>query len=421
MPLALPLSLATSVAPARNVDSAVALRRMTDRYDLIYLPLGAAAFGGAERSLLDLAGGAVARGKRVLTLAEPALKDTLFPALAAERGVDLAWVDWAPERSLLHVVRSAIATFRRYRAPVIHFNISWRPGMWSVPVVARLLTSARLIGSMRAMPDPHGLIPAKRHFGFVPGMRLWHVPEVIVGHVWARALHSTVSINRDDFPARLIRHYGYRRDRLRVIYNGVHIPAALPSPDERTESRRRFGFSDRDFLLCCAGRVSTEKGIAHLVRAMEGTPPECCLAIVGDGPARAELEVEVKERGLADRVRFLGFQADPYGIIGASDVVVVPSTWYEAFGRTVVEAMAYGVPVVASRIGGMGELFDSGVEGLLVPAGDPDALRDALTALARDRNATSEMGGRARALARERYSFDRVLEQYLTAYDELSK
>jgi len=83
--------------------------------------------------------------------------------------------------------------------------------------------------------------------------------------------------------------------------------------------------------------------------------------------------------------------------------------------------MAYGVPVVASRIGGMGELFDSGVEGLLVPAGDPDALRDALTALARDRNATSEMGRRARALARERYSFDRVLEQYLTAYDELSK
>ena len=144
-----------------------------ESFDLVFLPLGAAAFGGAERSLLDLAGRMRARGHRVLILAEEALRSTPFAALASERDVELRWVGWAPERGYISNLRAAIQTFLLLRARVIHFNISWRQRMWIIPLVARVLCRARLIGSMRAMPEPAENTPRRRYlFGLVPGLQL---------------------------------------------------------------------------------------------------------------------------------------------------------------------------------------------------------------------------------------------------------
>lgn len=388
-------------------------------HDLIYLPLGAAAFGGAERSLLDLSGAMAQRGKKVLILAEEALKSTPFPALARERGVELAWVDWAPERPLRHNLAAALRAFRTHRAPVIHFNIAWRRGMWLIPAVARLATGAKLIGSMRAMPDPHQLVPRRRHFGMIPGLRLWHLPEFAVGRVWAKTLHLTVSINARDFPHRLAAHYGFDPGTIRVIYNGVHIPPALPSPQARETFRRRLGAAPGDFLACYCGRVSPEKGVHHLLAALACLPAGFRLVVAGDGPQRGELEEEAARLGLAPRVRFLGFVEHPEEVMGASDAVVVPSLWQEAFGRVVAEAMGQGVPVVASRVGGMGELFTHGAEGLYVEPGNAQQLTEALADLAADEGRRRAMGERARRLAAERYAMGRVVEQYSGLYQEL--
>ncbi len=109
-------------------------------WDLVYLPLGSAGFGGAERSLLDLAGRMAARGKRVLLLAEPALHSTPFAAEATARGLSVRWVDWAPERSLLGKLRVAWPVLRTLNARLLHFNISWRRGMWLIPLLARTIT-----------------------------------------------------------------------------------------------------------------------------------------------------------------------------------------------------------------------------------------------------------------------------------------
>jgi glycosyltransferase involved in cell wall biosynthesis len=124
--------------------------------------------------------------------------------------------------------------------------------------------------------------------------------------------------------------------------------------------------------------------------------------------------------GVAGRCVFVGFSEHPEAWLAVADVVAVPSTWYEAFGRVVVEAMREGVPVVASRIGGMAELFDDGVHGRFVEPGSIDDLANALRELGNDPHARRRMGEAGRQLVAERYSLDRVERDYLREYQRLT-
>lgn len=390
-------------------------------FDLAYLPLGAAAFGGAERSLLDLAGAMVNNGSRVIVLAGETLHKTTFSEIATARGIRVEWVAWSPERSMLLNLRESVRVFREYPARIIHFNVSWRERMWIVPVLARLLTGAKLIGSMRAMPDPHELVPRKRYFGILPGLRLWHLPEVIVGHVWARMLDITVSINANDFPKRLAAEFGFAPETIRIIYNGIAAPENLLTDEQRRISREYLGASDSDVLIVYSGRLSREKGVHVLIHALARLPNMFRLAVVGDGPQRSELETLTRELGTAERVRFVGFLREPDTVVGSADVAVVPSLWYEAFGRVVVEAMSLGVPVVASRIGGMAELFEDGVHGRYVMPDNVEDLTNTLVALCADRSALRHCGAKARELVLSQYSLARVQVQYAQLYAALAE
>lgn len=388
-------------------------------YDLIYIPLGSAGMGGAERSLLELSAEMSRRGKRVLILAERALQGTGFEAEAAAAGLPVDWVDWSPEKGLFTNLAALARVFARYRTRVIHFNISWRRHMWLAPVIARMLSRARLLGTMRAMPDPHHLTPRRRYFGVIPGLQLWHLPELVAGWIWARFLALTVSINGRDFPHRLTQHYGFSSDKIRVIFNGIKLRPHILSAEEKHSIRAHHGFGPDDIVLCYAGRLSAEKGIQYLLQALVRLPDNYQLLIVGDGPQRGELETMARELGITARVQFLGFLSTPSDTIASSDIVIVPSLWYEAFGRVVVEAMGEGVPVVASRIGGMAELFTHGVEGRYVEAANAQDLAAAIEAMGSDRSALHAMGERARALVAQKYSLGRVTQQYAEVYDEL--
>ena len=389
------------------------------RYDIIYFPLGAAAFGGAEHSLLDLSEGVARRGKKVLIAAERALEKTSFPAEAAKRGLSVQWVDWAPERSIWSNTKAAIHFLRVYRAGIFHFNIAWRRNMWLLPLLARLLTSSRIIGSMRAMPDPHQLIPRRWHLGFIPGIRLWHISEVLVGRIWARTLHLTVCVNAGDFPPRLAAHYGFNPARMRVIYNGIPFRTHPLEPVQRAKIRADLRIPDNEVLICFLGRLAPEKGAHYLLQALTQLPETFSMILMGDGPQRPALETLAQETGIQRRVQFLGARDYPDDIIAASDLVLVPSTWYEAFGRVVVEAMNQGVPVVATKIGGMAELFTDGIEGAYVESPQPEVLAKKIQTLARDHEKLHAMGAAGRELVRMKYSVSRVIEQYAEAYNEL--
>ena len=145
--------------------------KLTD-WDIVYFPLGSAAFGGAERSLLELAAAQQALGSRVLVCYESALENTDFIPQATARALPLKRVDWAPEKRLADVARAAWRFFRQDNTQLIHFNMSWRRHMWLIPLCARLFSRARLIATMRALPDEYDLIPRRRYFGIIPSLRL---------------------------------------------------------------------------------------------------------------------------------------------------------------------------------------------------------------------------------------------------------
>jgi len=388
-------------------------------HDIVYLPLGAAAFGGAERSLLELAEAMKGCGKRVIVFAEEALKRTSFADAAAKAGIDVQWVDWAPERSAAHNFLAALSTFRRFPARVIHFNMSWRRNMWAVPLAARVATSAQLIGTMRAMPDPHDLVPRRRYFGFVPGLQLWHVPERIAGKVWSMLLDLTVSINAIDFPTRLARDFGFDRRRIKVIPNGIRVRRELCDGETRARKRAALGVQPDDIAVCYAGRLSSEKGVDDLLRAMAALPSRYKAVIAGDGPEEANLRTLAQELGVAARTFFIGFTEDVDEAMAACDVVAVPSTCYEAFGRSVVEGMNEGVPVVASRIGGLAEVFADGIEGFYFEPRSITQLAGRIHALGDAATLRQSMGNAARRRVAADYSIERVIQQHVDLYAHL--
>jgi glycogen(starch) synthase len=175
--------------------------------------------------------------------------------------------------------------------------------------------------------------------------------------------------------------------RLHVVPSGMRAaafhPAAVPPA-------RRSG-------VLFVGRLHRQKGLDTLIRALPLLPAATTVTLAGDGPERGALERLASDLGVGDRVTVTGFlpHRDVPALLAGADVVVLPSR-YEELGTALVEAMAAGRPVVASRVGGIPELVRDGVDGLLVPPGDPVALAAAIDRLLGDRRLAARLGASGR-------------------------
>ncbi|OGL05275.1 MAG: hypothetical protein A3J45_04130 [Candidatus Rokubacteria bacterium RIFCSPHIGHO2_02_FULL_69_13] len=147
------------------------------------------------------------------------------------------------------------------------------------------------------------------------------------------------------------------------------------------------------------------KGVRYLIEALPHVlqhEPAAYLVLWGDGPERPTLEARAQELGIADRVRLAGFQPDATRFLGMVDCFVLPSL-SEGFSFALLEAMAAGRPIVATRVGGIPEVVRDAEQGLLVPAADPGALATAIVRVLRDEALAQGLGREARA-ASERYT-----------------
>lgn len=164
------------------------------------------------------------------------------------------------------------------------------------------------------------------------------------------------------------------------------------------------------------GRLERIKGIYTLLEAV--TPlKDIPVFIVGDGNEMIPLQHEIRQRGL-DHVKLLGFKqgAELENLIRGCICTIAPSEWYETFGLTLIESFAHGRPVVASRIGGMTEVVDDGIDGFLVKPGDAIALRERLAWMATHRTEAVEMGRRGRTKVEQKFSPARHYEQLMSVY-----
>jgi len=172
-----------------------------------------------------------------------------------------------------------------------------------------------------------------------------------------------------------------------------------------------------------AARLVTEKGIDNAIRACAKLRREdlsLTLKIAGRGGARREFENLAADLGIRDAVEFCGEISDMASFFRQVDIALMPSM-AEGLPLFVLEAMAAGRPVVATNIAGIPEAVTNGVEGLLVPAGDVDAMADALGRLARSRELRLEMGARARMRAGKDFSAERMISECMAVYEAALK
>lgn len=175
------------------------------------------------------------------------------------------------------------------------------------------------------------------------------------------------------------------RNTVVCIHNGIDVENVRPATDRETK-RRELGIPEQAMVVGSVSRLVPVKGIEYLLRAIgrlcEELPGTAVrLLLVGDGPARSKLEALTRELGIDQKTLFVGHRADVYDLMNSLDIFALPSL-HEGMPIALLEAMALGRPVVASRVGGIPEVVTDGAEGRLVPAQDVDSLMQALKELA---------------------------------------
>jgi glycosyltransferase involved in cell wall biosynthesis/ubiquinone/menaquinone biosynthesis C-methylase UbiE len=217
---------------------------------------------------------------------------------------------------------------------------------------------------------------------------------------------------------------GLSPERMQTCYSGLDLDR-LPATVNGAGVRARHGFAPRTFLVGTVANLFPRKGYQHLIRAISLAAqqlPELGCLIVGEGDAgyRTELERLTRDLGLADRVVFAGFQPDVYPYLAALDLFVLPSVM-EGFGIALLEAMAMRRPVVATKVGGVPEVVEDGVTGLLVPPADAAGLAQAIVSLAEAPDLRRALGEAGARRVRERFHVAKMARQIEAVYEEVLK
>jgi len=279
--------------------------------------------------------------------------------------------------------------------------------------------ASRAAGHRNTIYAPHGTVFS----GYFPGWQtdLFILAERLAAG-WCRRI---ITLSRAEVREFLERGIGVE-SRFRVVPNGIDIDALIGQKD-RADTRATLGWSDRDLVIVSIGRLEPVKGhhtLIHaapkIIEAVSRSPEHLTVRflLAGDGTMRERLSFEAERSGVSDHVHFAGHRDDVGAILTAGDLFVMPSI-NEGIGLAVVEAMACSLPVVASNVGGIPEVVEDGVSGILVPPNDARALATACSALLLDPQTRKQMGSEGERRARARYDIHTALENTAAVYREL--
>jgi len=215
---------------------------------------------------------------------------------------------------------------------------------------------------------------------------------------------------------------GFSEQRVQVIYNGIAISERV-TPGERAAVRAELGLPDDALVVGSVARLDPVKNLSLLLQAhasLLASHPQVRVALVGSGPEQPALEAEARRLGTSQRVLFAGYRSDARRLMSAFDVYVNCSN-YEGVSLTILEAMAAGLPVVATRVGGNAEVVLDGETGIVVPGRQAAPLADAIAAMSADPRVRREMGEAGRRRVEQEFSIERMVDDYRRAYDACSR
>jgi glycosyltransferase involved in cell wall biosynthesis len=215
-------------------------------------------------------------------------------------------------------------------------------------------------------------------------------------------------------------------EKVHVLHYGIAADEVYAERGDRSQTRQQFGIPEDAFLIGLIGRLEASKGQDVLLRAFASIAPkypQARLLLAGEPPPEGKghdghLKDLALKLAISDRVHFIGFQAETPPIFAALDLFVLASK-QEAFGLVLLEAMAQGVPIIATRAGGVPEAIENGVNGILVSPGDPSELAGAIERLMRDAEERRRLGHAGFQIVRGRFGMEAHLSALERHFEEV--
>ena len=358
-------------------------------------------FAGTERHMLDLARGLSALGVAVTVacptpaaLEDAARRENLPTLPIPKRGL----VDWRAAQTLARRLESG-------QTNIVHAH-NGRTALAAALAV-------RLAGRGRCVMTQHFL---------EPNHATQRGPKAAVSsaaHHWVVGRMSRILAISEAVRQAMLDRGEAPEGKITVVSNGI----SAPEPADPAATRRALGIAADTPLVVCAARLEREKDIASLISAIgivRNTVPDVRCLVAGAGSEKAALEAQVERLNLPGAVTLLGFRADATALMAAADLFVLPSL-AEPFGLVLLEAMALGRPVVATRAGGPLEIVVDGETGLLVPPSSPEALAAAMERLIAGPAARRRLGENGRARFEQYFTAARMAQATLAVYAGISQ
>jgi glycosyltransferase involved in cell wall biosynthesis len=357
---------------------------------------------GSERHLLQLLPALAKRGVRVRMCVLAAGSSHQLVAAMQEQGVEVSSIPSGPDLNPILFARLA-REIRRQQPDLVHTHLI------HADLHGQLAARALKVPAVSSVHGTHGFYEKEP---FRSAARL-------AGHLAQRTI--AISDYTGEFVERVAIVPG---ERIRVIHYGIDSENWDITPNERREHRLALGLRSDEIAIGIASRLVPDKGHDVAINAFSSLVqqiPTARLLIAGSGPQQLELEALARRIRPSDRVRFLGYVADMRGFFGACDLVLFPSlpSFGEGFGLAALEAMAAGVPVLASNAGPLPEVVSDGVSGLLLPPGEPAAWAEAMVDLATNPSRRHQLGEQARTDAQQRFSVEEMADRTVGVYQEV--
>ncbi|HEX6083732.1 MAG TPA: glycosyltransferase [Thermoanaerobaculia bacterium] len=266
--------------------------------------------------------------------------------------------------------RRLLAAIREHRIELIHAHLTYS-SIWSA--IASRLTGVPAIASLHVSPRATRTLKDSALHRVATDLRDRLMRAIL--NRWSRIVVMVSGALRDDYLAR-----GLKSAKMRVVHNGIELDRfRRPRDESRARLERELNIPRGVPIIATVAVLRPKKGIEVLLEAVPQVR-DAVFVIIGDGPLRDEWTRLAESRGVADRVRWAGYRKDVDALLAGCDLFVHPSL-DDAFPTVLLEAMAAGLPIVASQVGGIPEIVTPGVTGELVPPGDARALASAINAL----------------------------------------
>jgi len=365
--------------------------------------IGGGEFGGAERHILNLA---TAMDPDVVEVSVCCLFADPFVGLAREAGIKSYSI---PMRHKLDfgIVTKLRDVIVREKIQIVHTH-----GV-RANLVGRL--AARLAGVETVVTTVHSLLVQDypELFSRMANMLIERASRGLTSHFIAVSGGLQKALIQQGIP----------EPKITVIYNGLNPEIFQGAGRASGRWREKAGFNPGIPLVAIVGRLHPVKGHRYFLRAAAEILKERTdvhFLVVGCGPERDRLEEYTRRLNIAGHVTFTGFIADVSELMPDLNLLIVPSLW-EGFGLTALEAMAVGVPVVATSVGGLPEIVEHGTTGLLVPPADEAGLTRGIAWMLDHPQEAVEMAAAAKAVVEEKFTASAMARKTEAVYRRLAK